>query len=90
MKDLQKEIAKAVKSKTIVVGSKDTLKCLLADEMAFVAVSDRAENGLVNRLSYYARLANIPCHVVSKTKLELGSMCGKPYSVSAFGVLAKK
>ncbi len=90
MTDIQKEIADAVKAKTIVIGSANTVKALQTKELKFVAVSSKAEKSLVNKLLYYAGLSNIPCHIIGKTSMEVGSMCGKPYSISAFGVLSKK
>jgi large subunit ribosomal protein L30e len=90
MKELQQEISKAVKSKTLVAGSKETLKSLLTEEATLIAVSDKAKPMLKNRLKYYAKLADTPCHIVDKSTMELGSMCGKPYPVSAFSIVAKK
>ena len=90
MKELQQEISKAVKAKTLVPGSKETLDSILTQEVTLVAVSEKAKPALVNRLKYYAKISNVPCHIVSKNTIELGSMCGKPYLVSAFSIIAKK
>ncbi|MFH1788308.1 MAG: ribosomal L7Ae/L30e/S12e/Gadd45 family protein [Candidatus Altiarchaeota archaeon] len=90
MTDLQKEISTAVKAKKLVAGAKETVKALLTADVKLVAVSERANTLLKNTLKYYSALAGVPCEMVPKNTIELGSMCGKPYSVSAFAVLGKK
>lgn len=89
MKDIQQQISSAVKSKTIITGADETVEALLTKELSFVAYSSSCPPALKNRISYYAALSKVPCEVVGKSTLDLGSMCGKPYSVSAFGVLRK-
>lgn len=89
MTNLQKEIATAVKEKTLVTGSKETIKALLTKDVELVAVSEKASLLLKNTIKYYSKLAGVPCHMVARNTLELGSMCGKPYSVSAFTVFGK-
>jgi large subunit ribosomal protein L30e len=39
--------------------------------------------------SEYLRDANVKCHVYEGNNMELGALCGKPFSVSALAVIDK-
>ncbi len=87
MSDIKEEVSRAVKTGKVVLGSKKTIKSLLTGNPKLIVVSDSCTNELKDRLSYYSTLAGIPCKTVEGTTLELGSLCGKPYTVSALAVL---
>ncbi|MBR0271131.1 MAG: ribosomal L7Ae/L30e/S12e/Gadd45 family protein, partial [Methanobrevibacter sp.] len=33
-------------------------------------------------VEYYAKLSEIPCHIYDGTSVDLGSVCGKPFTVA--------
>lgn len=85
--DIVKSLQTCVKTGEIVVGSKRTKKLLLHGKAKLIIVASNAPPDLKKDLSYYAKLSNIPVYVFPGTNMELGTLIGKPFGVSALAVI---
>ncbi|MBN2014103.1 MAG: 50S ribosomal protein L30e [Candidatus Altiarchaeota archaeon] len=87
MKGLRDEISSVIKTGKTVIGSKETTKSLLIGNPKLVILSSNCPEEERESITYYSKLVNVPLEVTKEDSIELGSICGKPFPVSAIGVL---
>ena len=87
MKDVKKDIRGVIKTGRICIGSKSVISSLLTSNPKLILISSNCPRDIRERIIYYSELSNIHYHITKEEGLELGSVCGKPFSVSALGVL---
>ena len=77
----------AVKTGKVVIGSKQVVHVLLNENPKLILLSSNCKPNIRDRITYYAHLAKVPCHTVNFTGIELGSICGKPFTISSLAIL---
>ena len=87
MKGLKERITSVVKTGKVALGSKKVISLLLTGSPKLVILSENCDRETKDRIKYYSKLSGVPCKAVSETSLGLGSICGKPFPVSAFAVI---
>ncbi len=85
--DIEREIVNALKTGKVVLGSRKTLKYVKTGKARAVIVASNAPPELRSDITYYARLGGIPVYIYPGTSLELGAVCGKPFTVASLAVL---
>lgn len=86
--DEVKEIRRTVDTGEVLFGERETEKNLLTNKGKLIIVSKNTSSEKKEKIKHIAGLANIPYYEFKGTSLELGSICGKPYSVSMLLVKA--
>jgi len=86
-KELRDEIGVAVKTGKVLLGVDKTIKNLTHENPKLVVVSSEASPPARDRILYLARIADVPTKVVNFNTQTLGSLCGRPHTVSALTVL---
>ncbi len=76
----------AVETGNVEFGAKTGIKDSLLGKAKLIVVAANTPKELYEDLSYYSKLSLIPIITFEGTSLELGSICGKPYSVSVLSV----
>ena len=71
----------------VVIGSRRTLKLVKLGKVKAVIAASNLPRELKEDLEYYAKLSRVPVIVFPGTNMELGVVCGKPFSVAMMGVL---
>ena len=84
--EVSREIRRAVDSGKVAYGFKQAEKTLLKENAELIIFSNNAPNAVKERLQEYATLANIPCYNFEGNGLELGAVCGKPFTVSVLSI----
>ncbi len=84
--DFENELRRAVDTGKVKFGYRNAEKNALAGKGKLLVVSAGIPKQRKERLSYLARLSGIPFHESKKSPLNLGSVCGKPFPVSAMVV----
>jgi len=84
--DLERELQIAVRTGKLYFGLKSALKNVKLGRGKLVILASNIREEVKSELSYYARLSSIPVYVFPGSSLELGSLCGKPFMVSAITV----
>lgn len=84
---LERELKAVMKSGKVVLGAKESLQLLLRNELKGLVIADNTPYEVRERLTYVARLNNVPVAVFKGTSAELGSVIGKPFKVSAIGII---
>lgn len=87
MKDLKDKIGNVMKTGKTVIGSNQVTKSLLVGNPKLIILSSNCPDQEREEITYYSRLSNVPVEVTKEDSIELGSICGKPFPVSAIGVL---
>ncbi len=85
--DIEKELVNALKTGTVILGSRKTLRYVKTGKAKAVIVAANAPPELRGDILYYAELGGIPVYVYPGTSLELGAVCGKPFTVASLAVL---
>ncbi|HLC37940.1 MAG TPA: 50S ribosomal protein L30e [Candidatus Norongarragalinales archaeon] len=83
--DLSQSIRLAVDSGKVELGLQKTLKLSLVGGAKAIVVSKTCPGG--KELQGYCKASKIPLLEFNGNGVELGAVCGKPFSVSALAVL---
>lgn len=84
--DATKEIRRAVDTGTVVFGSKESEKSLKNGSTKLIIIAANAPRLAREKLVSFAEAGKTPHFVFSGTGLELGSVCGKPFTISAMAI----
>ena len=85
--DVEKELVTAIKTGRVVLGSRKTIKLLKLGKAKAVIVASNAPPEIRNDIMYYAKLGNVPVYVYPGTSVELGALCGKPFTVASLAII---
>jgi len=81
--DIEKALRKALKAGKVYLGSKRTLKALRNGEARLVVVAANCPKEVKERIESF----KVPVVTFNGTNMELGAVCGKPFSVAALAIL---
>lgn len=87
MKDIKKDIGSVIKTGRVCIGSKKVISNLLTGNPKLILISSNCPNDIRERIIYYSQLSNTHYHITKDNSMELGSVCGKPFPVSALGII---
>jgi large subunit ribosomal protein L30e len=82
--DINKALKTAVKTGKVFFGFDQTEKALKAGKARLIIVSTNCSVDNVRKLKKYAK---VPLYTFKGTNTELGSACGKPFSVSTLSII---
>ncbi len=82
--DVEKVLKRALKGR-VYLGSKRTIKALKRKEAKLVVISSNCPKEIREKIEKYR--GNVPILVYPGTNMELGALCGKPFSVSSLAVI---
>jgi large subunit ribosomal protein L30e len=84
--DVERAIRVAVDTGKVILGSKKTIQAIKFGEGELVVMAANAPKTLKEDIERYSQLSNVPVHTFDGSSVELGSICGKPFTVSALMV----
>src|SRR3989344_1707090 len=84
--DAAKEIRRAVDTGKVLFGTKGSEKSLKNGTAKLLVIASNCPKLTVDKLVSFAELGKIPLFRFQGTGLELGSACGKPFTVSAMAI----
>ena len=80
--DVDRGIRVAVDTGDVILGSEKSIQSLKLGKGKLVVVARNSPKDIIEDVEYYANLSNIPFIVYDGTSVDLGSVCGKPFSVA--------
>ncbi|HIE14752.1 TPA: 50S ribosomal protein L30e [Candidatus Bathyarchaeota archaeon] len=86
MVDISRSISIAVKTGKVLFGVKSALKSAMTGKARLIIVASNCHLKTRLDLEYYCKLSRIPLLVFKGTSIELGAVCGKPFTVSALTI----
>ena len=80
--DVDRGIRVAVDTGDVILGSEKSIQSLKLGKGKLVVVARNSPKDIIEDVEYYANLSNIPFIVYDGTSVDLGSVCGKPFTVA--------
>jgi len=87
MVDFAFELRKAEETGKIVMGAKKSIQYAKMGGARLIIVAKNARPEVKEDIEYYAKLSGIPIYEFDGTSVELGTLLGRPHTVSALAVL---
>ena len=87
MKSSIKEIKQILKTKKVVLGTKQVIKNLRQNKIKKLLISSNCNKETKKDLEYYTKIGKIEKLDIKNSNKEIGIMCRKPFSISVVGVL---
>ncbi len=86
MSDVNKVIATTVKTGKVLFGTKNAIRNAKTGRSKLVIVASNCPDKIRGDVEYYCRLSKIPIIIYDGTSIDLGAVCGKPFTVSTLTV----
>ncbi len=83
MVDISKAVRMAVDTGKVKFGTRDGIKAALKGDAKLILLSSNCPEETRSDITRHAKLSGVQVHVFAGTSFELGSLCGKPFPVSA-------
>jgi len=80
--DVDRGIRVAVDTGDVTLGSEKSIQSLKLGKGELVIVADNSPEEIVEDVKYYSELSEITFYTYEGTSVELGSVCGKPFTVA--------
>jgi large subunit ribosomal protein L30e len=87
MADLNSDLRMAVDSGEVVLGIEETTRAINVSRAKLVIVSAVGNEGSVSDLTHICGIAGVKLLKFAGNSMDLGAVCGKPYSVSSLAVI---
>jgi large subunit ribosomal protein L30e len=87
MADLSNDIRLAVDSGKAAFGINSTSDTILSNSAKLVIIASKNKGDRVNDIMHIAKISNIKVQVFEGTPIDLGVVCGKPFSVSVLSIM---
>ena len=84
--DINKALKTAVTTGKVLFGFDQTMKAVKAGKAKLIIFSSNCPD---KHLTIIEEYKEVPSHRFSGTNIELGSACGKPFSISVLSVLSE-
>ncbi|HLC48185.1 MAG TPA: 50S ribosomal protein L30e [Candidatus Norongarragalinales archaeon] len=85
--DLGKAIRQAVDTGKVELGSKKARKLALIGGAKLIILANNMPKDTLRDIEHYSKLSNVPILEYKGTSIELGTICGKPFTVSVLSII---
>jgi large subunit ribosomal protein L30e len=82
MMDVDRGIRVAVDTGDVTLGSEKSIQSLKLGKGQLVIVAENSPKNILEDVEYYCKLSDIPSYTYKGTSVDLGSVCGKPFTVA--------
>jgi large subunit ribosomal protein L30e len=86
--DINNDIRLAVDTGKVVIGNKSVMRAINESSVQAVIISSKGKKEIIEDIIHMCSVAQIKLLKFSGNSLELGTVCGKPFSVNALAVLS--
>jgi len=86
MIDINKAVATTVKTGKVLFGVNNAVRNAKTGKAKLIIVAANCPQKTREDIEYYCKLSNIPVIIYNGTSIDLGTVCGKPFTVSALTV----
>ncbi len=85
--DIERGIRVAVDTGEVILGSNKSTQAIKLGNGELVVIAENAPEELKEDIEIYSKLSEIPVITFEGSSVEMGSICGKPFTVSVLVVL---
>ncbi|MEM3623549.1 MAG: 50S ribosomal protein L30e [Candidatus Bathyarchaeia archaeon] len=86
MIDVDKAIATAVKTGKVSFGANAALQNAKTGKAKMIILASNCPTTLREDIEYYCKLSNVPLITYKGSSMDLASVCGKPFTISALSI----
>ena len=87
MADFNKDLRLAVDTGSVVLGTEETKRAVSGNKAKLVIVSSKGKPGANADIAHLCNIAGIKVMKFEGSSIELGTVCGKPFSVNSLAVI---
>jgi len=87
MTDLAGDIRLAVDTGKVAIGYREVAKSISNSEAKAVVIAAKGKKDIIDDIVHMCNIAGIKIIKFNENSLELGTICGKPYSVNALAII---
>jgi large subunit ribosomal protein L30e len=87
MADLNNDLRLAVDTGSVVLGTEETTKAISGNRAKLVVVSAKGKADAVADIAHLCNVAGVKMLKFKGSSMELGTVCGKPYSINSLAVI---
>jgi large subunit ribosomal protein L30e len=87
MADLANNIRLAVDSGKVAMGLNNVMDSIKKNDAKLIVVASKNREDILNDIQHLSKVSNIKTVMFEGNSIELGAVCGKPYSISALSVI---
>ena len=80
--DIDRGIRVAVDTGTVTLGSDKSIQALKLGKGKLVIIADNCPEEVREDVMYYSQLSEVPIYTYEGSSVDLGSVCGKPFTVA--------
>ena len=80
--DIERGIRVAVDTGKVILGSNKSIQAIKLGNGELVVMAANAPKNLKEDVEVYSKLSDMPVHIFDGSSVDLGSICGKPFTVS--------
>ncbi len=84
--DVERGIRVAVDTGNVTLGSSKTIQALKLGKGKLVVIAENCPKEVAEDVVQYSKLSKIPVYTFQGTSVDLGSVCGKPFTVATMMV----
>ncbi|MCL5239484.1 MAG: 50S ribosomal protein L30e [Candidatus Marsarchaeota archaeon] len=88
MADLNNDLRLAVDTGSVVLGTQETEKAISGNKAKIVVITSKGKEKATDDITHLCNVAGIKMLMFKGSSMDLGTVCGKPYSVNSLAVLA--
>ena len=81
------QLKEALAKNNVIIGSKKVIKGLKAKDLEMVFIAKNCPQSIKKDLNHYASLSNVKIEEFDGTGKQLGTFCGKPFSIATIGIV---
>ncbi|KZX16678.1 50S ribosomal protein L30e [Methanobrevibacter filiformis] len=85
--DVDRGIRVAVDTGNVTLGSEKSIQSLKLGKGSLVVVASNSPDEIIEDVKYHSKLSDIPMYVYDGSSVELGSVCGKPFTVATLVII---
>ncbi len=85
--DLTNDLRLAVDTGKVSLGYREVLKAVNADSAKAVVIAEKGRKDIIEDISHVCKVAGIRMISYKGGSLELGTVCGRPYSVNSLAIM---
>lgn len=80
--DIDRGIRVAVDTGTVKLGSDKSIQALKLGKGKLVIIAKNCPEEIKGDVMYYSKLSDVPVYTYEGSSVDLGSVCGKPFTVA--------
>jgi large subunit ribosomal protein L30e len=85
--DLTNDLRLAVDTGKVSLGHREVMKSLNSNSAKAVVVAEKGKRSMIDDIAHVCKVAGIRLIAYKGGSMELGTVCGKPYSVNSAAIM---